>query len=375
LTLNRTQTLEHVKRVVVKVGTSTITHATGELNLHQLEQLVRDLADLRNRGLEVLLVSSGAVGAGAGKLGRSRPHTIPEKQAMAAIGQGVLLHMYEKFFAEYGKIVGQVLLTREDLADRRRHHNARNTLFAMLEYGAIPIINENDTVAVDEIRFGDNDTLAALVATLVDADLLVLLSDIDGLYTMNPRTNKEACLIGEITEINEEILGLAGEAGSGFGTGGMQTKLQAARIAMNSGVSMVIANGATKNILGDILAGEICGTFFGACKDPRRRRKCWLAWSTVPKGKLQVDEGAARALVGQGKSLLPIGITQVSGNFDVGAVVSVTGQDGVELARGIVNYPSKELRKITGKKTGEIAAILGYKDYDEVIHRDNLSLV
>ncbi len=374
--MNRIDRLTSARRVVVKVGTSTITHPTGQLNLHQMERLVRALVDLKNGGREVLLVSSGAVGAGAGKLGGIKPTSIPQKQAMAAIGQGALMHMYEKFFAEYGKTTGQVLLTREDLADRRRHLNARNTLFAMLEYGAIPVINENDTVAVDEIRFGDNDTLGALVATLVDADLLILLSDIDGLYNVNPREDAGACRLEQVDQIDEEILALAGEGGAtDFATGGMLTKLQAGRIATNGGVSMVIANGSEEGILRRILSGEVCGTFFSPQDQRQTSRKCWLAWSTMPKGHLTVDEGAVRALTRSGRSLLPIGITAVQGTFDVGSVVVVADPAGQPLARGIVNYSSEDIRRIAGKKTGEIAGILGEKDYDEVIHRDNLSLV
>lgn len=363
------------RRVVVKVGTTTVTHTAGEINLSRMETLVRELVDLQNRGFEVLLVTSGAVGAGIGRVGGKRPSTLPQKQAMAAIGQGALLHMYEKFFAEYGKIVGQILLTREDLADRRRHLNARNTLQSVLEYGAIPIINENDTVAVEEIKFGDNDTLAALVSTLVDADLLVLLSDIDGFYDRNPRLDEEARLIPVVEKIDEGIYALAGGTGSAHAVGGMKTKIQAARIATRAGIPMVIANGALPGILERVVAGESCGTLFRCNAERLRSRKCWLAWSTLPKGSITVDEGAAQAITGAGKSLLSIGITGTQGSFGVGSVVSLLDHRGQEFARGIVNYSADDIRRIMGKKTGEIRKILGEKDYDAVVHRDNLSLV
>lgn len=366
--------LSQAQRIVVKVGTSTLTHKTGKLNLFQLENIVRQLADLCNQGKQVILVTSGAVGAGVGRLGlAAKPKTLPEKQAAAAVGQGLLLHMYEKIFGEYGQVVGQVLLTREDLAHRKRYLNARHTFLTLLKFGAIPIVNENDTVAVEEIKLGDNDTLSALVASLVDADLLILLSDIDGLYDGNPQENPQAKLIPIIEEITPAIEALAGGAGSAFGTGGMSTKIQAAKIAMNSGIPMVIAHGGKAGILREIISGNFQGTLF-LPKERLQSKKRWIAFGSSIQGKLTVDAGAKKALLEDGKSLLPIGITAVAGDFEVGNVVSVVGPEGREFARGIVNYSSEEIEKIKGKNTNQISVILGHKDYDEVIHRDNLAI-
>lgn len=365
--------LSEVKRLVVKVGSSSITHSTGRLNLFQLEKLVRQLSDLHNQGLEVVLVSSGAIGAGVGKLGLSRrPRNIPEKQAAAAVGQGILLHMYEKFFGEYGVTVGQVLLTREDFTDRKRFLNARNTLLALLQMGVVPVINENDTVAVDEIRLGDNDNLAALVAGLLDADLLILLSDIEGLFTGDPRTDKDARLIPEVTEITPEIEALAGGVGTNLGTGGMVTKLQAARIAMHSGMVTIIARAGEEDVLRRILSGEPLGTAFWPSVRLRNKKR-WIAYGSAIRGKIFIDRGAARALLENGKSLLPSGVVKVEGDFGVGSTVSVMYGDK-EIARGIVNYSAREVDAIKGLQTSEIAGVLGYKDFDEVIHRNNLVL-
>ncbi|TEB07304.1 Glutamate 5-kinase [Pelotomaculum schinkii] len=363
------------KRIVVKVGTSSVAHATGKPNLFKIESLVRQLADLYNMGKEIILVTSGAIGTGAGKLGLpGRPRTIPEKQAAAAVGQGVLMHIYEKLFAEYGVTVGQVLLTREDFSDRKRFLNARNSLHAMLQFGVIPVINENDTVAVDEIKLGDNDNLSALVATLIDAELLVLLSDIDGLFTADPRKEKSAQLIRDVTEMTPEIEALSGGAGSKLGTGGMATKIQAARIAMHSGTVTVITNMEEKNIIRRVIEGEAVGTVFWPCANKMENKKRWIAFSSSICGKIFVDEGAARALAKQGKSLLPSGITRVEGSFDIGNTVVIAGPDGTEIARGIVSYSSEDIERIKGAQTRDIARILGHKDFDEVIHRNNLAL-
>ncbi len=363
------------KRIVVKVGTSSVAHATGKPNLFKIESLVRQLADLYNMGKEIILVTSGAIGTGAGKLGLpGRPRTIPEKQAAAAVGQGVLMHIYEKLFAEYGVTVGQVLLTREDFSDRKRFLNARNSLHAMLQFGVIPVINENDTVAVDEIKLGDNDNLSALVATLIDAELLVLLSDIDGLFTADPRKEKSAQLIRDVTEMTPEIEALSGGAGSRLGTGGMATKIQAARIAMHSGTVTVITNMEEKSIIRRVIEGETVGTVFWPCANKMENKKRWIAFSSSICGKIFVDEGAARALVKQGKSLLPSGITRVEGSFDIGNTVVIAGPDGTEIARGIVSYSSEDIERIKGAQTRDIARILGHKDYDEVVHRNNLAL-
>jgi len=366
--------LTKAHRLVVKVGTSTLTHSTGKLNLFQLERLVRQIADLKHQGKEVLLVTSGAVGAGMGRMGLTeRPRTMPEKQAMAAIGQGLLMHMYEKLFAEYGQVVAQVLLTKDDFTNRERYLNGRNTLSALLRLGAVPIINENDTVVYEEIKFGDNDTLAALVAGLIDADLLILLSDIDGLYTANPRVDANARLIPLVEEITPEIEMLAGEPGSKLGSGGMLTKIQAAKIACNSGIPMVLANGSRENVVRDILLGQNPGTLFVPKEHRLRSRKGWIAYGSKISGTIYVDEGAEKALVAKGSSLLPSGIKQVEGEFNRGSVVKVCGSKG-EIARGIVNYSAEEIRLIKGCQSKDIAEILGHKDYEEVIHRDNLSL-
>jgi glutamate 5-kinase len=362
------------KRVVLKVGTSSVAYDTGKPNLYRIESLVRQMSDLHNLGKEVILVTSGAIGMGAGKLGLpGRPKTIPEKQAAAAVGQGVLMHIYEKIFAEYGVVVGQVLLTREDFADRKRFLNARNAMHALLQYGVIPIINENDTVAVDEIKLGDNDNLSALVASLIDAEMLVLLSDIDGLYTADPRKNPDARLIKEVWEITPEIEALAGSAGK-LGTGGMGTKLQAARIAMYSGVVTVLANLQEKDVVRHILSGEQVGSVFWPGVNKMENKKRWIAFNSAVCGRVHVDEGAARALLKNGKSLLPSGITGVEGNFEMGNTVSIAGPDGREMARGIVNYSSIEIDLIKGEQSRDILRLIGHKDYDEVVHRNNLVL-
>lgn len=364
-----------IKRIVIKVGTSTVTHATGKINISKIEALTREISNLVNQGLEVMLVSSGAVGAGIGKLGwQHYPKYLPDKQAAASIGQGVLLHMYEKLFSEYGIIVGQILLTSEDFSYRKRYLNARNTMFALLRYGIVPIINENDTIAVEEIKFGDNDTLSAKVAALVDADLLILLSDIDGLYDCNPNNNPEAKLITYVDKITPEIENYAEGAGSKYAVGGMSTKLQAAKIAMYSGVSMVIANGNDPRIIHDIIKSKAICTYFDSKESKLEAKKSWLSFGSHSLGKIIVDLCATEKIVSHGKSLLAVGIKDVSGSFEIGDVVSLVSEEGKEFARGISNYSFEAISKIKGKPSNEIDKILGYKDYDEVIHRDNLSL-
>ena len=368
--------IKNAHRIVFKVGTSTLTHSTGKLNLNLIEKLVRQLSDLIYQGKEVLLVTSGAVGAGLGILGYDHhPRTLPEKQACAAVGQGVLVHIYQKIFSEYGSHVAQLLLTRDDLSDRNRFLNARNTLLNLLKNKIVPIINENDTVAVDEIKFGDNDTLSALVAGLVDADLLILLSDIDGLYTGDPHKDADVSLIETVEEIDESIESIAGGASNKFASGGMITKIEAAKIAVRAGIPMIITNGSKIENISRIFQGEKVGTFFVPPKDINTQtRKRWLAHSSNVKGQIWVDYGAFKAIKEKGKSLLPRGIVDVHGSFKLGDIVSIINHEGHEFARGRVNYDSLEVEKIKGVKCEDIITILGYQDYDEAIHRDNLAI-
>lgn len=341
-----------------------------------IEKLVRQITDLHNQGKEVLLVTSGAVGAGMGRLGlKQKPKTIPHKQALAAIGQGQLMQVYAKLFSEYGKTVAQVLLTREDLGQRNRYLNARHALLTILDYGLIPIINENDVVAVEELKFGDNDTLSALVAGLVDADLLLILSDIEGLYTADPRHDDQAALISQVGEITPEIEALAGGAGTIIGTGGMFTKIQAAKIATNSGVSLVIAKGDQRGIINKVVEGQEVGTLFIAKEHKLQSRKRWLAFGLPLHGRLNIDSGAVKALLERGKSLLPRGVIRVEGEFQEGDLVAVCDLTGQEIARGLVNYSSEEVKKIKGCYSKEILTVLGHKHYDEIIHRDNLVVI
>lgn len=364
---------KNCKRIVVKVGTSTLTYPNGQLNLGRMELIVRELADLHNRNMEVLLVSSGAIGTGANYMGLKKvPHTLPEKQALAAIGQGALLHMYEKFFAEYGKTVAQILLTREDLDERMRYLNATNTLLAILNMKVIPIINENDTVVVEEIKFGDNDLLSTVIAGIVDADLLIILSDVDGLYDMDPRINDQARLQSEVLEITETMEQNSTNRGFAFSSGGMFTKLKGARVCMAAGIPMVIANSSEPNVLRRIIGGEKLGTLFVPREEKMQARKKWIAFGTVLHGKLTVDDGAAAALLKRGKSLLASGINKVEGEFERGTIVAVLSAEGREIARGVTNYSADEISRIAGKRSGDIEKILGEKDYDEVIHRNNL---
>ncbi len=374
--MNRLNRIKNMKRIVIKVGTSTITHTNGLLNLTQMESVVRQIADLHNQGYEVILVSSGSIGAGIGKLGlKTRPKTIPEKQVAAAVGQGILIHMYEKLFSEYGKIVAQILITKEDIHHRTRFLHVRNAFFSLLDQGVVPIVNENDAIAVDEIKLGDNDTLSAIVASISEADLLILLSDIEGLCEADPRVQPDAPLIHTVTEISPYIEQLAGGAGSNLGTGGMVTKVNAAKIATSSGTAMVIVNGSRPGVINEIIRGEDVGTWFQEKQHPLQARKHWIAFGSTPSGVLVIDEGAAKALVQRQKSLLPSGILQVNQEFREGQIVSVVNQEGQELARGITNYSSNDIDLIKGLNTSEIDGKLGYKAYDEVIHRNNLVIV
>ncbi|WP_294146444.1 glutamate 5-kinase [uncultured Selenomonas sp.] len=372
------ESLKEAKRIVVKVGTSTLAYGPGRMNLYNIEHLVRGLVDMANEGREMILVSSGAIAAGLGRLGMTeKPDSIPEKQAIAAVGQGMLMHIYEKFFAEYGKVAAQVLLTRENSVRHNQYIHSRDALCAMLDMGAIPVINENDAVTVDEIKIGDNDQLSATVATLVDADALIILSDIDGLYTANPATHPEAEIIHEVPEITPEIERLAGGAGSAMGTGGMMTKIEAAKVAMNAGVTMVIAPGARDHVLRDVLNGEEIGTLFPAKESHLRLRKSWIAFGKRIEGDLVVDRGCEKAMRQCGSSLLAAGIVSADGEFTRGSTVRVLTKDGQEIARGIVNYGRAELMDLIGRQTKDFPEALLQEDgfREEVIHRDNMVLM
>ncbi|ACL68954.1 glutamate 5-kinase [Halothermothrix orenii] len=366
-------------RVVVKVGSSTLTHPGGKLNITRIDHLVRQLVDLKNQGREVLLVTSGAIAAGMGDMNLDvRPGSIPEQQALAALGQGVLIGLYNKFFREYGEKGAQILLTASDLEDRGRYLNAFNTLLTLLKHGVIPVINENDTVATQEIKFGDNDTLSARVAGLVEADLLIVLSDVEGLYNGVPGEGSDLEVIRVVEDITPDVEGLAGGRGSSVGTGGMITKIKAARIAVNSGVTMVIGPGYEKNVLLSLVDmlekgnNYNKGTTFLPKQDYLTKRKQWLRFNLPVSGSIKVDKGAETALVYRGKSLLPGGITGVEGDFSEGEPVRVINHSGKEIGRGLVNYSSEEIRVIQGHHTTDISSLLGYMKQEEVIHRDNL---
>lgn len=371
------EALKAAKRIVVKVGTSTITYSNGKRNFSQIDRLARELSDLQNQGKEMILVTSGAVAVGVDRLGLAKkPDTIPGKQAAAAVGQGVLMHTYEKFFADYGQVVAQVLLTKTESLDRHRYTNSRNTFMELLRQRVIPIVNENDVVALDELKIGDNDNMSALVAGIVDADLVIILSDVDGLYTANPQTHPEAKLVHTVTEITPAIEESAGGAGTLRGTGGMATKIQAAKAATSSGINLVIASGTEKNAVPRIVAGEEIGTLFVSRENRLQFRKRWLAFGARIMGSIIVDEGCCKALhKAGGCSILPAGITGVEGSFEAGSTVSVKDAQGHEMARGLVHYGSEELAKIKGYRSGEIEELLGHKNFDEVIHRDDLVIL
>jgi len=361
------------RRIVVKVGTRLLTHSTGKLNLGYMEKLTRVLADLRNQGHEVILVSSGSIGAGRGRLNITRnPISIPEKQAIAAVGQGLLVQIYEKLFAEYGLIVGQILLTRTDLVSRRRYINACNTVLTLLKLGVVPIINENDSVSVEELKFGDNDRLSALVAGLSDAHLLVILTDIEGLYNKNPRKYQDAELIPYVEKIDDSIKAGAEKSHDDLATGGMVTKLQAAEVASNSGVGMYIANGYDPGVVTRLVKGEHIGTYFQPQEHFLSRRKRWIAYGQVPQGSVTIDKGACNAICFEGKSLLPVGVIGVEGSFVEGDLITVKDPAGNEMARGLTNFSSEELNWIQKRSSPDIANIMERPVAEEVIHRDNL---
>lgn len=322
------------------------------------------------------MVSSGAMASGIKKIGLSkRPDEIPKRQAVAAVGQAGLIMEYEKAFARYNKKVAQILLTSDDLVNRKRYLNARNTLCTLLSWKVIPIINENDTVVVEEIKFGDNDNLSAMITLLMDADILINLTDIDGLYTKDPRKNQDAELISVVTTIKKDIEKYASDIPGALGTGGMLSKIIAAKKVTAAGIPMLIARGEKPDILIKLFSGEEHGTFFIPKKEKLANRKCWIAFTLKPKGIIGIDDGAAAAILKRGKSLLPSGIVKVEGEFSVGAAVEFRRENNDEiLGTGLVNYSSSDIRKIMGLKSSKIKDYLGYKPYDEVIHRDNLAI-
>ena len=373
--MNTREQIKDAKRIVVKVGTSTLLYPNGKINLYRIEHLARELSDLASQGREVILVTSGAIGAGMVRMGLSeRPDSMQEKQALACVGQVLLMHLYDKFFTEYGQVAGQVLLTKENFANHNQYINARNTLMAMLKSGIIPVINENDAVTVAEVKIGDNDTLSATVAAIVDADVLIILSDIDGVYDANPQTHPEAKLLSEIKEITSGVEAMAGGAGSAVGTGGMATKIEAAKIATAAGVTMFIASGGENGMLGRIIAGEDVGTVFPPKDAHLRARKGWLAFGKRISGILVVDEGCVKALK-RGSSLLAAGILATEGEYSAGSTVRVLTADYQEIARGTIAYDASAVAKIKGRKTSDFTDILDGEIHDEVIHRDNMVLM
>ena len=374
MTTNHKLNFETARRAVVQVGSNVLTAENG-LNLKTMRSIARQICRLVDDDLEVILVSSGAMASGVKKIGLSaRPDELPKRQAVAAIGQAGLMMEYEKAFDRYHRKVAQILLTSEDLSSRKRYLNARNTLYTLLSWKVVPIINENDTVWIEEIKLGDNDNLAAMITLLMDSDVLINLTDIDGLYSKDPRTCPEAELIPIVSNISKETEKLAGDIPGALGTGGMISKIKAARKVNSAGVPMVIARGDLPNILLKLFAGQKHGTYFIPKKQKLASRKCWIAFSLKPKGTLKIDEGAVKALLKKGKSLLPSGIIAVQGDFGVGAPVEFQNRDNESVGIGLVNYSSTEIQKIMGLKSNHIKQVLGHKSYDEVIHRDNLAI-
>ena len=366
------QHLKSAKRVVVKVGSNVLTASYG-LNIEVLASLSRQISSLIDKGLEVLLVSSGAMAVGMRKMGFDRrPDEVPQRQAIAAMGQSGLMNAYETAFGYHGKKIGQLLLTSEDLTNRQRYLNARNALMTLLTWKVVPVINENDTIVVEEIKLGDNDNLSAMITLLMDADFLINLTDIDGLYDKDPRIHADAKKIDQVSTFNKDVETYAGRIPGALGRGGMLSKIKAAKKVTSAGVPMIIAKGHHPDVLLKLFAGEVLGTYFIPREKKLSRRKCWIAHTLTPKGTLTVDSGAAKALAENGKSLLPGGITDVEGEFGVGAPVSLKTTDGRVLGAGLVNFSAGDIRRIQGCRTDQIAERLGTKPYDEVIHRDNL---
>jgi glutamate 5-kinase len=367
--------LTEAKRVVIKVGSALLVDAEkGRLNRTWLESFAADVARLRKRGQEVILVSSGAIALGRRHLGLSAGKLkLEESQAAAAVGQIRLAHAYKELLEAHDITVAQILLTLGDTEQRRRYLNARGTLNTLLSLGSVPVINENDTVATAEIRYGDNDRLAARVAQMTGADCLILLSDIDGLYTANPAENPNADFIGRVLEITPAIEAMAGGTGSDMGSGGMQTKIAAAKIAVGAGCHLCIAKGAVEHPMQQIEDGARC-TWFVPSSTPLATRKQWIAGTLKPAGAIVVDDGAVRALM-SGKSLLPAGVTRAVGRFDRGDTVSIIGPDGSEVARGICAYSDGDAARIIGRKSGDIEQVLGFRGRDEMVHRDDLVLI
>jgi glutamate 5-kinase len=368
----RAKLLSSVKRVVIKVGSGVISTDIG-LDGPMIDAISADICALIRQGYEIALVSSGAISAGKQDLFiNDKPPSIPLKQAAAAIGQSRLMRYYKKAFRNENFKVGQVLLTREDLADRKRYLNARNTVKTLLEYRVTPIINENDTVAVEEIKFGDNDNLSAMVTALVEAQLLVILTDVDGLYNRDPRKHAEAERLAVVEKVTPAIEAMAGDSSTRFGTGGMVTKIQAAKRAALSGVGTLIVNGRTPSILRRVMNGDSVGTLFLPAAKKMAAKKHWIAFTKKTSGKLVLDDGAVRAILHQGKSLLPSGIRQVEGKFGRGDMVSLYDLQEREIGRGVTDYAQGEILQIMGQKSSRIREILGYKYHEEVIHRDDM---
>jgi glutamate 5-kinase len=364
--------LEKARRVVLKLGSSVVTRADG-LNLSLIRQLVGEIGELRRAERQVLLVTSGAVAAGLRKLDMGgRPVGIPQTQAVAAAGQSSLMQTYEEAFAAHGLKVAQILLTHDDLASRTRFLNARNTLFTLLQWDVVPIINENDTVATDELKFGDNDHLAALICNLAEADLLILLTNTEGLYAYDPREDPAAPLLTFLETTDPRLEAAAGKRPNALGRGGMVSKLEAVKKAAAAGIPSLIGNGLRPGVLGEIFAGREVGTFFLPQTQKLSSRQYWLAYTVAPEGAILVDLGAREALVRLGKSLLPAGVLEVFGGFQKGAPVNLMDSEGQTFAVGLSNYSSQDIKRIKGKQTQEIAQSLGHKDYDEIIHRDNM---
>ena len=375
--MDRKELLGGVKRIVVKVGTSTLANADGSLNEDKIKQIVANLSEL-NENAEVVFVTSGAVGAGMGQMKLAhKPKSIVEKQALAAIGQVSLIHLYQILFWAHGKTIAQLLLTKDDFSDRRRYLNMRSVLRSLLAKKIIPVINENDPVVGEGIRgvkVGDNDTLSALVAGLIEADLLVILTDIDGLYDKNPSVFADAKFINLVENLDDSIRAAAGAEGSKLGTGGMRTRITAAEMATKNGTHLIIANGTDPRNIVRAAQGYEVGTLFLAGKNRINSRKYWLAYSATDKGSVAIDAGAAKALK-EGKSLLAVGIREVGGEFERGEALAIKDASGRALARGITNYSSAELTLIKGRKSEEIEAVLGYKYEDEALHIDNIALI